>query len=239
MILYTDGLSVFKNPQKSIWPVILSLCELPPGMRQSKLNKIIAGVWFGNGKPNSTVLFSKLVDELKYIEENPLNVSINGKSKYVNIQLNIVLVDTPAKATVLDMVQFNGYYGCPNCKQKGRTSLTNYFLQLRYFQYILKGIRKFNKTIYPLTRANVKLRNNENFLDDAEKGTSGVKRKSILTSLLQFPDSAPLDYMHLVFEGIFLNMLNHWFDTSNNDQPYYISNFLTLIFIFIIDFTNT
>jgi len=39
--------------------------------------------------------------------------------------LNIVLVDTPAKATVLDMVQFNGFYGCPNCKQRGFYHLKN------------------------------------------------------------------------------------------------------------------
>jgi len=83
----------------------------------------------------------------------------------------------------------------------------------------------FNKTIYPLSKASIEQRDNENFLRDASERTGGLKGHTILNRIAQFPDSAPLDYMHLLFEGLFLNMLNHWFDSSNSNQPYYISKF--------------
>ena len=32
--------------------------------------------------------------------------------------------DLPAKALVMNMIQFNGFYGCSHCMQKGITSIS-------------------------------------------------------------------------------------------------------------------
>jgi hypothetical protein len=75
-MIYTDGISVFNNPGKSIWPVFLKVCELPPQLRQSKLNNIICGVYFGNNKPTSSVLFEKIVREFKNLKNTGLQFSL-------------------------------------------------------------------------------------------------------------------------------------------------------------------
>jgi hypothetical protein len=43
LMLYSDGVRLRKN-NKKFWPVFLSLCELPLILRDSKSNKIIAGI---------------------------------------------------------------------------------------------------------------------------------------------------------------------------------------------------
>jgi hypothetical protein len=75
-MIYTDGISVFKNPGNSIWPVFLKVCELPPQLRQSKLNNIICGVYFGNNKPTSSVLYEKIVREFKNLKNTGLQCSL-------------------------------------------------------------------------------------------------------------------------------------------------------------------
>ena len=47
LLLYTDGVQVTKNPSTSTWPVICGFLELTPSLRNSNINKIIFGVWYG------------------------------------------------------------------------------------------------------------------------------------------------------------------------------------------------
>jgi hypothetical protein len=44
LLLYSDGVRLRKN-NKKFWPVFLSLCELPLILRDSKSNKMIAGIY--------------------------------------------------------------------------------------------------------------------------------------------------------------------------------------------------
>ena len=46
LIIYADGIPIFKNGMK-FWPVFCSLVELPSIIRNSKQNKMKAGVWYG------------------------------------------------------------------------------------------------------------------------------------------------------------------------------------------------
>ena len=52
-MLNTDGISLDKKNKSSLWPVVLSLIELPSELRDSKANKFVLGVWKGN-KPKFT-----------------------------------------------------------------------------------------------------------------------------------------------------------------------------------------
>ena len=47
LMLYSDGVKLRKN-NKKFWPVFLSLCDLPLILRDSKSNKIIAGLFTNN-----------------------------------------------------------------------------------------------------------------------------------------------------------------------------------------------
>jgi hypothetical protein len=113
-MLYVDGIAICEKPQKSIWPVFAELLDLHPNIRDTKNNKIISGVWYG-GHPTSDVLFGCLCDELKSIETTGINVVIGPNLINYKVHLYGVLCDTPAKAIVMNMTQFNGYDSCPYC----------------------------------------------------------------------------------------------------------------------------
>ena len=117
-MIYTDEIAVFKNPGKTIWPVIFKICELPSRLRRSKFKRVICGVYFGNGKPNSKILFTKMVQELNNLKTTGLKISINQNTHFVDIDAYGITADLPAKALVLNMKQFNEYYGCCKCDQR-------------------------------------------------------------------------------------------------------------------------
>ncbi len=48
----TDGIPVFRSSKFSIWPLYFRINELSPKKRGLKDNMILAGLWFGQSKPN-------------------------------------------------------------------------------------------------------------------------------------------------------------------------------------------
>ena len=51
IILNSDGVKIMKASSKSIWPVWLAIANLPPILRSSFENIVLAALWLGNNKP--------------------------------------------------------------------------------------------------------------------------------------------------------------------------------------------
>lgn len=119
LLIYTDGIQLIKSKSLQFWPVLLSICELPPKLRDSVKNKLIIGVWLGKVKPSSDILFESLKNQLEKINEDGIIVQKNGNAINYKLSLYGVICDSPAKAIVMNMNQFNGYYGCPYCLNPG------------------------------------------------------------------------------------------------------------------------
>lgn len=90
-----------------------------------KCFKIISfkgGLWPGPNKPNSdwiNLFIQKcLVDQLKGLFNGKKSYSLTGSVKIYARLLNVVC-DKPAKASIRNAIQFNGYYGCSYCEQPG------------------------------------------------------------------------------------------------------------------------
>lgn len=54
--LNTDGVSVFKGNNTSIWPVLMTINESPYKVRMMRENMILAGLWFGKQKTSMSTL---------------------------------------------------------------------------------------------------------------------------------------------------------------------------------------
>ena len=61
----------------------------------------------------------------------------NGKSVLCRVALICATLDLPAKAIVTNTLQFNGYWGCCHCLQKGQSFL----ISMKYFILAVKGQR--------------------------------------------------------------------------------------------------
>ena len=47
----------------------------------------------------------------------------------------------------------------------------------------------------------------------------GVKVTSLLSKYLEIPSCIRIDYMHSALEGVFKQLMRHWFDQKYHTQP--------------------
>ena len=94
----------------------------------------------------------------------------NGESLVCRVALICTTVDLPARAIVANIVQFNGYWGCCHCLQKGES-----LLQSVYINCNVKGQRvacgeKGTTHTYPFNEENPcgPVRNHQQTCLDAE-----------------------------------------------------------------------
>ena len=69
--------------------------------------------------PNSDILLTEIVSELKDLSTKGLDVHINNEKVTIYFNLYGMISDSPGKAMLLNMVQFNGYLSCPYCFNPG------------------------------------------------------------------------------------------------------------------------
>ena len=97
LIVSVDGIPVNNSGNKSFWPVWASIVELPIRLRSSFANMILCGLWYGQGKPNWENLFPDIESQLREVVKRP------------NVQILCLVCDLPAKASILNMRQYNGF----------------------------------------------------------------------------------------------------------------------------------
>lgn len=187
----TDGAKVFESTKdKSLWPLQFIINEIPLEYRFKKENIFCAGFAFGK-TPKMQVFLKPFIEEINKInDEGGLNFQMkNGQLKRVQIHPMIFTGDAPARAYVLNKVQFNGYKGCPFCLHNG--TLVNG--QIRYCK-----------------RDNGPLRTNEQTRDDmlqaqiAKNSVNGYHGVSALMAFCQFDvvKQIAIDVMHNIHTGV-------------------------------------
>ena len=129
-------------------------------------------------KINSTGLMVNTADGIKTFYLKPL---------YHNGVFNMV-----AKASILNMHQFNGKNGCPSCIHPGiRIERTQTYLPGK--DYALRATQSMKS-------------------DGARDGiiVNRIKGTTILASLVDLASGSPIDYMHCVLEGVVKRLLEKW-----------------------------
>ncbi|XP_051157446.1 uncharacterized protein LOC127279252, partial [Leptopilina boulardi] len=194
---YTDGVTVFKSSKFSFWPIYLVINELPYSERFKKENLILAGIWFDDKKPDANLFLLPLYNEVQELK-NGVVFEIDDQNLPVNVKGIIICgtCDLPAKALFLNMIQYNGKFGCHKCKQE--------------------GARIGKIQIYPYLK-NLSLRTESETASQADRVNKGpicgVKGPTVLALLVyKWITTTALDAMHCVFEGVMRMLLKLWFD---------------------------
>ncbi|XP_072159280.1 uncharacterized protein [Bemisia tabaci] len=117
----TDGAQVFMSGRQSLYPLQCRINEMSPKDRFSVANMIICALWFGRGKINMTTYLTPFVLELQKLGKEGMQwYNKTSKSlKTSRVFLLNVILDAVAKAPVMNMIQFNGHYGCYMCYHEG------------------------------------------------------------------------------------------------------------------------
>lgn len=138
--LFIDNAMVSKSGKKSSATIVqFSVANTIQHICRSRI--ILSAIWYARSPddacPYSTIL-STIVDQLLDLHEKPI-VWTNGDQVIESrVFLRAVITDMKAKACVLGMKQFNGYYSCPYCIHKGTT--TEKYAKLRV--PVPRGTRK-------------------------------------------------------------------------------------------------
>ena len=220
----TDGIPVFRSSNFSIWPLYFRINELSPNKRGLKDNMILAGLWFGQSKPNMNTYLQPFHSCVVKLEEEGLNVcspDVDGSFVMKACLLNAVC-DKPAKSICQNFAQFNGNCGCSKCKQAGVTSPAG------------KGFVH----AYPFNKDNPcgPKRTKEGTLESAysavsqAKSVEGVKGPSWFLYFTYFDiiRGFCIDWMHGVLLGVVCMLLNLWFCPSSHGKLWYCGDAVKL-----------
>ncbi|GBC01029.1 hypothetical protein RclHR1_40380001 [Rhizophagus clarus] len=135
--------------------------------------------------------------------------------------------DMPVISKLMCMTGHNAYLGCRFCYLKGVYSEKSRHVYFLCFMLRTSNITDFDPKELPKRTGN-------NFLNDISKiinetnrtirlsyiKKTGINGCSILFELksIKFPQSFPIDIMHLFIENISINMFKHWNEAYFKDQ---------------------
>lgn len=216
---YTDGIPVFKSSQISIWPIYLTINELPFKDRKKRQNLLLLGFWYGNEKPDMNTVFHKFRPQLEQIA-NGIEITLPDNS--VIFIKGVVLTgvcDLPAKSNCLNFTQYNGAHGCASCLCKGRSEQLGENCHTYIFPY--------EKNFLPRTTAQC--------ISDAydarpDAPVRGIKGHSTLARVMpDFINGIGIDRMHGIEGGVFKKMLILFFDGKFRGFPFSLYNFIDVI----------
>ena len=191
---YTDGVPVYKSSKVSVWPLYLTINELPFEMRKKKENTLLAGLWFGDKKPHANSFiyaFRSLFDNLF----EGVEIEILRENRMIKVRTILLsgTCDLTAKSHFLNFTQYNVAYGCPTCFLKGENiPIENQGSSVHVYRY----------------RGNTKLRSSEECIEIANQATpenpiSGIKGPSAFSKIMpNFLEGMGIDKMHGVDVGI-------------------------------------
>ncbi|XP_063961852.1 uncharacterized protein LOC129268704 isoform X2 [Lytechinus pictus] len=211
----TDGVPIFRSSKSSMWPVMCTINELP--MRMRRENVMLTALWFGEIKPDMSVFLKPFVDECNVLSSTGLQWTHVGVAKTSRVFPLLCTVDSVARPLLQNMIQFNGFYGCPFCKEKGEHAE-------RAMRYPYKDPPAEQRTCEETKMQSVLA---------AESGilVDGLKGVSVLSFLMYFNIISGFvpDYMHAVCLGVVKKFMHTWLDPVNRNCHYYIGNMKHII----------
>lgn len=200
----TDGAPLFHSSKRSMWPLMISINELPAKLRFK--NILLAGLFVGEKEltPAMMNLFLKpFVDQAKVLETQGIIITqcdTYNQTTKINLKFLPLFssVDSVARPSIQNRLQFNGYYGCSWCYLPGK--------------YLYRSMR------YPITDAEIRDRSHDLYirdvsdLENSTKFVCGVKGPSILLELSAFDMvwGFPIDYMHGILLGVTKQIWDMW-----------------------------
>ena len=148
LIISTDGVKIIHSSGKHLYPLWIIIADLPSVLRFSFDNIALASLWFGDGKPGFEIVFQYVQREITDLKF----VSHEGFSYAAIVEFVFLSADNVAKAAILNMKQFNGYFGCHLCEDEGeivshrqRIYPCNIVIKMRTFESYEKNLSEAQK----------------------------------------------------------------------------------------------
>jgi len=115
---FVDGVA-YKKSNKSIWPIYLTINELPYEERSKYL--ILAAVYFNNKDPNENYFLKPFVQEANKLSSEGILWIYQGQAVHSKVIPPCFVVDSVARFQMLNMQTFHAFHGCTFCYQQAES----------------------------------------------------------------------------------------------------------------------
>lgn len=112
---FTDGIHTGKSNNKTLWPIYLTINELPS---QNGANVLLSGLYIGSKDPNQKVFLQPFINEANKLSTEGFKWFHNGKETVSKVIPLCCIADSVARYQLLNFQPFAAYYGCTFCYQK-------------------------------------------------------------------------------------------------------------------------
>ena len=102
-----------------MWPVQLCISNLPPKIRMDLRNLLLAGIWLGPVKPRMSIILQPILERIHALYENGMPIQTPSGPKTLRAKLLCCIFDLPAQPMALNLIQWNGRFGCTFCLDEG------------------------------------------------------------------------------------------------------------------------
>jgi hypothetical protein len=213
LTLNTDGVQVFRSSKYQIWPIMCSINEIDSKYKPRFI--VLHTLWFGLGKLRADSFLKAFIDEARDLFTNGIEwIDSEGIKRRSRIIFTNAVADAPARAHLLERMQFNADYGCDFCEHPGvNVSKGSGRVQVFPLKYPL-----------PIQRTKD---SSEHYSELAVKygaPVMGIKGPTLLSSLWGFDVAKSVipDSMHCLWLGIVVQFRKLW--ESSTDKAFYIKN---------------
>ncbi|CAF1497861.1 unnamed protein product [Adineta ricciae] len=245
LTLNIDGIQPNKGSQKTIWPILLIINELPLKRRFSLENIILAGIWPGPKKPSRThmhLFLKPLIGELIRLEKGDDfflpsdSLSLSNQLVHIRIYLIAACCDKPAQALIQNIPEPIAAFGCGRCEIPGRMiSIGSSKGHVRTFAaelHILNDTKQRCNIRYDTLLALKEMRDSRRALLPERKRKKQAERDKqkdygILgpcafrgCSMFDVGCSFMSDSLHNIYIGAFKRMLSLWLSKKYQNDPW-------------------
>lgn len=186
----TDGCQAANSSKFTIWPIYVMINEFPQELRAKHM--LLVGIWVAKNEPNMNVFLQPFVDEANDLSEKGVEWRLPGGEMVTSKVVPLCCcVDSIARPAMLNMKQFNGFYGCTFCEHPTEN---------------VDGQRKYTvSTDIPSDRSDESIRRNMIHAHSlvGRQAVKGVWGPSCLMNLKHFDmaDGMVPDDLHAGFSG--------------------------------------
>ncbi|CAD6208585.1 GSCOCG00010571001-RA-CDS, partial [Cotesia congregata] len=226
-----DGAPLFKSGKNSFWPIQCVINEISQKIKHKFM--LLAGLSYTATEPKPQFMnlyLDTFISQVKELTKTGLQVlAENGRIITYYVKIFSFPVDSVARPVLQNRLQFNGFFGCSWCYQRGKTSskslkysLSSENPPLRDHEMYLTDVEQLKKDLETLP----KTKKNEKYT------VFEVKGSSVLSNLPDFDCiwGYPHDYMHGVLLGVERQLWNKWSkDYLSVDQRKLVNARLTTI----------
>ncbi|XP_051173434.1 uncharacterized protein LOC127289509 [Leptopilina boulardi] len=209
--VFFDGAVMKRSGTENFWAALIQMNELPIALRMKFI--ILSGLMMVSKEPQPDLMntfIEELIKQIDLINENGVDLKIGGITLNFKFKILFVVADSVARPILQFRIQYNGFFGCSWCYQRG--IYTNYVRYLFDPDFQIKTYESHKRDVDSV-RARQARAVIRSIRDLRKTFVNGVKGRSSFLNLIQFFDmiwSFPLEYMHCILIGVVQHLWDLW-----------------------------